>query len=145
LIVGIIIAVVGGIPLCICGGCVATVYFGISAAIKASEPYQIAMDRASTNQEVIDALGEPIETGMFSKSNYSDNGGEIKVEATWSISGPKGSGTLRVRSVGNKGKWEHEVMEVDAGGKTIDLRDADNDPEKGNAGLGDIFKDKGND
>lgn len=143
LIVGIIIAVVGGIPICICGGCFAAVYFGVSGVIKASEPYQIAMERAGKNQAVIDALGEPLKTGAFTNAQHNTSGSQTDVELTCGISGPKGSGTLRLHSIGNTGNWDHKVMEVQVDGKTIDLREgADGDGPAGDGGLSDIFKKK---
>ena len=97
-------------------------YVGIQA-MKSSPVYIESTKRAMDNAEVQAALGTPIETrwmvqGKIDVSN--DQGGS---DFTIPITGPKGKGTLRVVATSTGGKLSYSVMEVNVGGKTIDLLD----------------------
>ena len=82
------------------------------------------MAQARSNRQVVDALGEPIESGFWISGSINVDGPSGDVDVSIPISGPKGSGTLYV--VGNRsaGRWQYSRMEVEVSGRPsrIDLR-----------------------
>src|SRR3954447_15527694 len=86
--------------LAVCGGGITIFFFviygAITGAIKSSDAYEQGMAAARANQEVVAALGQPIESGFWVSGNIDVNGSSGNVEVSIPISGPKGSGTLYI-------------------------------------------------
>ncbi len=122
IIVIVVLLVVIGLPICMCGGCVAAGLWGVSSVISGSEPYQHALASAKANPEVIDELGEPIEASLLStgRINITNDGGECDLSIP--LSGPKGNGTLKVRGTRSSGRWEYQELKVQTDNRTIDLQ-----------------------
>ncbi len=80
--------------------------------ISDSEPAQYALEKASTNPIVLEALGEPIEKdGMASGSiNFSNDEGSADLKIP--ISGPKGSAVIRVVAEKYDDSWNYEKLYV---------------------------------
>lgn len=95
---------------------------GVSKMIKSSEPYQTALGRAKADQNVVAALGTPIEGGfaMGSVNTHNDTG---DADLTIPITGPKGSGTIYVVGKRSGGEWSYSKLQVkiESTGETIDL------------------------
>jgi hypothetical protein len=110
------------LPILLLGSCVAGIAWFAVSAIRTSEPYRDALERARTNPEVIQRLGSPIEprwwlTGSFDLSN-DDGSADIKIP----ISGPKGDAFIAVEGTSRNGRWTYTLMTVEtATGPTIDL------------------------
>lgn len=121
LLIVVLLGVLIGLPLCTCGGCVASIFFGVSAAMQGSEPYKRAVAEAQNNAEVQELLGEPVEAGFLvtGSINMNNDGGDCDIQIP--ISGPKSSGTLRVRGTRNGGTWEYQEISANINGKTVDL------------------------
>lgn len=121
IIVIVLVLVVIGLPVCGCVGCFATIYFGVSSMIKGSEPYQVAIERAQENQEVIDKLGEPINPASIPQGsiNLQNDAGDCDLRIP--VSGPNGDATIIVRGTRSGGIWEYDEMSVTIDGETIDL------------------------
>lgn len=80
------------------GGCLSAMYYGGIQAVKNSSPYKEAVEMARKHPAVIEALGEPIESGMLGddaqiKPN-EDRSGTAKFNIP--LTGPKAGGTLYV-------------------------------------------------
>jgi hypothetical protein len=85
---------------------------GVTSLMSDSQAYQDAMTAATNNSEVIQVLGEPIETdGMAGGSiNYSGGFGEARLSIP--IKGPKASATIYVSGEGVEENWNYDRMEV---------------------------------
>ncbi|XP_021763314.1 uncharacterized protein LOC110728020 [Chenopodium quinoa] len=58
-----------------------------------------AMDKASKNQEVINAIGEPVVKGPWYSASLAVTHKRKSVSCTFPISGPQGDGVLRLKAV----------------------------------------------
>lgn len=105
-----------------------TMFMGVTSLFKDSEPYKQALSIAQSNQLVIEALGEPIETdGMINGSvNYS--GGEGHSNLDIPIKGPKGKAMIYVVADKYTDVWEYKIMEVklESSGEIIPLSVTEN-------------------
>jgi hypothetical protein len=100
-----------------------TLFMGVTSIFTDSEPYKEALSTAQSNEIVINALGEPIETAGMIKGgvNYSNGEGHTSLEIP--LKGPKGKATLQVVADKYTEVWEYQIMEVtiEATGETIPL------------------------
>ena len=108
--------------------------FGIVAlifgALKSSDPYRQAVERAKADPAVIAALGEPIATGWFVQGNFSSNGPDGEANLSIPLDGPKADGTLFVVAKKHAGEWRYETLAVNVeGGERIVLAEEARDPE----------------
>ena len=113
-----------------CFGCVAIPLimvgifgFGVVGMIGQSGIYQDAADLVRSHPAVIERLGEPLDVGWPRdiSINFDDDGGQAKLR--FPVSGPNGSGTVRVEAERDGGTWEYRRMILymkDSSGK-IDL------------------------
>lgn len=109
------------LPIVVCGGgIVALVFFGLSV-LKNTAPYKDGVAKAKANPAVVAALGEPIEGGSMVGGTFNVrnvNGQESgDVDLTIPLTGPKGTGTLRVVGKADAGKWTYSTMEVTIAGQ----------------------------
>lgn len=89
--------------------------------MKDNEVYKYALSKVQNHPEVIAVIGTPIEDGWFplgsysSSTDYSNSTEEVLIEADLeiSITGPKGSGTIKINCSKEDGKWDFEVFEVE--------------------------------
>lgn len=111
-----------GLMLC-CGGVAGVAYFAATTAIKQSGPYIEAVKEVTTNAQVSEALGTPVEMGMMGNSSFNETNGEGSMEFTCPVSGPKGKGTLHGVSHKSKGSgWVTDTLELTLeSGKVIDV------------------------
>lgn len=121
-IIWVVVGVVTVLVIC-CGGFGALV-FGAFGMIKKSEVYQTAVPFAISNQKVIDALGEPIESGFAAGGNVNLNGSNGDAMITTTLTGSKGTGTLVIEATKTGGIWTYDsiVVTVLADGSTIELQ-----------------------
>jgi TonB family protein len=99
------------------------------SAIKSSEVYKGALERARKSPEAVALLGEPIKDGWLVKGNVSLNGGSGNANFEIPVSGPKSSGTLYVRAVNESGAWMYEKLDLLAeGGQRVSLLDRSSEP-----------------
>jgi hypothetical protein len=107
------------------GGCLsALVVFGaflalilsiVFGSMKASDPYRLAMDRATASPAVTQALGTPIKAGFFVSGNISVDGASGSAELAIPLSGPKGKGTVYVEAKKAVGQWTFSRLVFEAG------------------------------
>ena len=98
------------------------IFSGVSAALKSSEPYKVAVARAKADDKVTTALGTPITEG-FANGSINTSGSSGEVDLTIPISGPKGKGTIYVVGTRSGGTWTYSKMSVTitGTGETVDL------------------------
>jgi hypothetical protein len=95
---------------------------GVSAALKSSEPYKVAVARARADNKVTAALGTPLSEGFPSGSvNTNNNAGDADLSIP--LEGPKGKGTIYVVGTKSGGTWTYSKMSVTitGSGESIDL------------------------
>ena len=97
-----------------------SVVFG---ALKSSDAYKAALEKAKADPRVVSALGTPISDGFFvgGKTNVSGTSGQA--DMTVPISGPNGKGTLYFVATKFAGKWTFSkvMVEIEKTGQRIDL------------------------
>lgn len=88
--------------------------FGTLLGIKDSEAYKLTLETVSNDPRVIERLGEPIEDGMFpTNSSINVNAtGEDTASFIFSISGPKGSGSVSAELVAPGENWQFQTLTV---------------------------------
>lgn len=101
----------------ICG-----LFFLISASMKSSEAYKLAIAKIEANSEVMQILGKPISTGM-PMGSIQITPASGTAELTFNIEGPKGKGKIYLDGVKELGQWKLEqiVFEQESTGRRIDL------------------------
>ena len=115
------------------GGCLsALVLFGaflamilsiVFGSMKASDPYRLAMDRATASPAVAEALGTPVKAGFFVSGNISVDGASGSADLAIPLSGPKGKGPVYVAARKAVGQWPFARLagEADATRERVDL------------------------
>jgi hypothetical protein len=106
-----------------CGCLGAIAFFAASSAIKSTAAYGQAVLIATTDAEVVEVLGSPIDTGILQGSVKTENDSG-SANFTIPLDGPKADGTLRVQATRNGGEWDFTVLQVEVPGRPpIDLKD----------------------
>lgn len=103
--------------------CAGAIFLAVYGVIQGSEPYREALARAREHPEVVAALGEPLEAGLFVSGSINIRGSDGEADFSINVSGPEGEGTLHVEARKEAGAWSYEemVLVVDATGERIDL------------------------
>ncbi|XP_024980745.1 uncharacterized protein LOC112517626 isoform X2 [Cynara cardunculus var. scolymus] len=91
---GGLICVTGGVALSALDDLV--IYHGCSSK---------AMEKASKNQAVIDAIGEPIARGPWYNASLAVTHKRHSVSCTFPVSGPQGTGIFQLRAVRSGESW----------------------------------------
>ena len=104
------------LALLIVAGFIAAVLFGVETLIKKSDPYQLAVRRATESPAVGEKLGNPIQIGWFVSGNINYSGSEANVNLRIPISGPRGRGHIGVVGKEHAKRWTFETLEVDVTG-----------------------------
>jgi hypothetical protein len=96
---------------------IAVVLFGVEALIKDSDPYQLAVRRATESPAVAEKLGAPIHVEWFVSGSVNFSGSDGSVNLSIPISGPKGRGHIAVVGKEHAKRWTFETLEVDVRGE----------------------------
>ncbi|KAJ0651299.1 putative cytochrome c oxidase assembly factor 1 [Helianthus annuus] len=75
----------------------------ISSIIYKLHYYVKAMEKASKNQAVVEAIGEPIARGPWYNASLAVTHKRHSVSCTFPVSGPHGTGIFQLRAVRNGG------------------------------------------
>jgi hypothetical protein len=96
----------------------------VGTAMRASDPYKIAVSAAARDPAVIAELGTPVEPGWFTSGEINVAGSTGHASLAIPISGPRGSGTIGVVADKAAGKWTFSTLSVAVQGRAaaIDLR-----------------------
>lgn len=110
-------------PFAVCAGLIALILTLVFGQLKSSEVYKEAVNRAREHPEVQAALGTPISEGLipFGSLQIINDTGSAYLQIP--LSGPKGSGSLRVVASRAGGKWTISslVLDVAGSGEHIDV------------------------
>ncbi|NNC95170.1 MAG: hypothetical protein HKN92_06365 [Chitinophagales bacterium] len=86
--------------------------WGVTSLMSDSQAYQDAMTEARNNSQVVQVLGEPIETNGMSGGSINYSNGYGTAELTIPIKGPNGEATILVEGSGADENWTYQKMEV---------------------------------
>ncbi|HYY96856.1 MAG TPA: cytochrome c oxidase assembly factor Coa1 family protein [Pyrinomonadaceae bacterium] len=120
---------------------VAAIFFFAVSAVKSSEVYQFALERARSNPQVVEELGEPIKDGWLVYGSVEMGlGGHGRANFQIPISGPKKSGTIYAEALKDPQvgeDWYYTTLAVEVEGRPdrVDLRSRPHaPPEAGDEG-----------
>lgn len=82
-------------------------------ALKSTDVYRTAVQRAKSNSAVTAALGSPVKEGMFLSGNINANVASGNADLAIPVSGPKGSGTIYVVATKTAGTWVYHRLEME--------------------------------
>ena len=104
------------------GGCLAVILlfvFGVGAAIfggvkmlKNSESYEYAVNKASTNEELISIIGEPIETDGIMQGSLNYNNGVSSADISVPLKGPNGKASVSIKGEKRDDIWIYEAFYI---------------------------------
>lgn len=109
------VAVLAGISL------FAGIFLFVMKLMTSNGAYQGALEKARKNPEVLAILGEPIEPGMFTSGSINTHNDSGRANLSIPVSGPKGSGTIRVVAEMQLGVWTFSRLDLVSGATTISL------------------------
>lgn len=111
-------AIVAGFFALIIGGFAIVMFFFAN-----SDVCKEALVKANASGAVRAALGTPLERGWMLGGSINVNGSEGSANVSFSVSGPKGKGTLHLEAVRQNGAWIYKQLQVtpERTGKPIDL------------------------
>jgi hypothetical protein len=99
--------------LVIFAGFIAGIMFLVFGMIKSSDVYKDAVARAQAYPSVREALGTPIEEGMFTTGNINVSGPSGQANLAIPISGPDGEGTIYAVATKSAGQWTFSTLIVE--------------------------------
>jgi hypothetical protein len=92
--------------------CIAALVFIVFAAIKKSDIYTDALNKARADQRVVAALGEPIKPGFWVAGSMNVDNNKGNADFTFPVSGPKGSAKIHAVATTQGDKWEYTELVV---------------------------------
>ncbi|MBK8286666.1 MAG: hypothetical protein IPK97_18395 [Ahniella sp.] len=85
-------------------GMLVLMIFGLSASFKSSDAFQMSLSTLRANDDAMAMLGRPLDTG-FPMGSIETSGGSGHANLNYSVSGPKGSGTIYAEAHKRQGAW----------------------------------------
>jgi hypothetical protein len=104
--------------LCMIAAFVAAVVLFVFGAIKSSDVYQEALNKAKSNAAVVRELGEPVEPGWLVSGSIKVSNGSGSANLSIPVSGPRKSGTIYTFATRRQGRWEFATLEVEVEGES---------------------------
>jgi cytochrome oxidase complex assembly protein 1 len=98
------------LPVLICGGIITAILALVFGTIKASEPYNHALQAAGANARVAAILGGSPNPGTFPSGSINLNNDAGNADLSIPVSGPKGSGTIHVIATKSAGAWKYKTV-----------------------------------
>jgi hypothetical protein len=96
--------------------------FFVFGAIKRSDVYTEARNRAAADPRVIATLGEPINTGWWVSGSVHVDNGRGTADITFPIKGPKGEAKVHATASRDTSAWSYSQLTVTPeGGGQIDV------------------------
>jgi hypothetical protein len=107
----------------------AAIFAFVFGMMKSSEPYREALTRATADPQIVQALGEPIESGYFVQGSISTQGATGEANLAIPLKGPKGSAKIYVDATQSAGLWEYKtlVVQIEGNNQRIDLLEDDDE------------------
>jgi hypothetical protein len=91
-------------------GFVGAVVFIVGTAMRSSQPYKDGLARATADPRVIEALGSPVEPGLFVSGNIQTNNQSGSADINIPLKGSKQKGSLHVVGTREGGRWTYTRM-----------------------------------
>lgn len=109
--------------LLIAASCVALIVTLVFGAMKSSDAYKLAVQRAKADARVQTTLGLPIKEGYFTTGSVSANNGAGNADLSIPLRGAAKNATLYATGVKRSGRWQFTrlVVEVEKTGERIPL------------------------
>lgn len=92
---------------------VGSVFYGVTAVLEESQPYEHALETINQDEEITNALGAPIVKDGMIQGSYNNTNGIKTAQMKIPVSGPKGSGTLFVKASGAADHWNYDEIRVE--------------------------------
>jgi len=100
----------------------AFVFFIVFASMRSAAPYQDSVAYAKVDPRVIQALGAPVEPGLFISGSINTSGQSGSADIDIPLKGSKQNGSLHVVGTKEGGRWTYTRMIVTPDkGEPIDL------------------------
>lgn len=118
-------------------GCLGLILIGVGivigilalvfGAIKSSDVYQTALEKARASPAVAQELGRPLEPGWIPSGSIKVEGASGEADLAIPVSGSLREGTIYATASKRAGTWRFTVLEVEVEGRPdrIDLLDDD--------------------
>lgn len=90
----------------------AVIFFVVIGAIKHTDVYRGARDRAIHDPRVIAALGSPVEAGFLVSGNVHTENSTGAATVKFPISGPKGKASVEADATLDNGRWTYQRIVV---------------------------------
>ncbi len=89
---------------------IGSILYFVFSLMSSSEPYRFALESARNNHEIIQTLGEPIDTGWFTSGaiNLHNDNGDANLSIP--VHGPLGSGTIYLEATKSAGRWTYSLL-----------------------------------
>jgi hypothetical protein len=92
--------------------CAAGMMLLISAGMRQSDAYRLALQDAEGSPCVVQRLGLPLKTGWFINGGMRTTNAEGTADLDFSVSGPKNSGRMHVVATKLEGTWYLQLLNV---------------------------------
>jgi hypothetical protein len=92
---------------------IGSLFYGVTAVLEESQPYEYALEKINQDEEIISALGSPIVKNGMIQGSYNSINGNKTADMKIPISGPKDSGTLFVKATGKDDNWTYDEIRVE--------------------------------
>lgn len=96
----------------LCIALAGSIVFGVSKMFSGSEPYATALEKTLSNEQVIELLGEPIETDGLMQGSINYKNDDAEADFSIPIKGPKGNGKIYIVGTKHNDVWSYSEMEV---------------------------------
>jgi hypothetical protein len=101
------------VPLLLCGGSCGGIFYFILAALRHSEPYQMALDHLRKSPEITQRIGEPVEDATwFPSGQVRMQGANGSAQFQMKVAGPKGKADAYVEASSDAGDWKLTRLRV---------------------------------
>jgi TonB family protein len=119
----------------IVGAFIVGIFVVVMSAVKSSEVYQYALEKAKADPTVIEELGEPIKDGWLVQGSVETSGGMGSAKFQIPINGPKKSGTIyavasKDAAAYGSSDWIYTTLEVEVEGRPERIKLAGQDSLK---------------
>ena len=104
-------------------GFVSVIFFLVFNLMKSSDVYKEAIAIAEAHPSVQEAIGIPLEEGIFVAGNLNTSGASGEADLAIPVSGPNGKGTIYAVAEKSAGLWTFSILvvEIKETGQRIDL------------------------
>ncbi len=109
------------VPMMCCGVFGFGTYFAVTKMIQSSGAYVAALGQVNQNPDVAATLGTPVVPGFGMSGKVEEKNQSGSADFTVPINGSKGQGSMHVVATRANSQWTFTVIDVVAGGKTIDV------------------------